>query len=149
MKFPIWIRASIGRALEQHKWRHTSFLIALVVNKLYFIYSYDNIVLRLKYAIFRKKLQIKVFQHRILGKKVREGICLSPPSGAGGLERYGLNIKLYRNGKYALFQKRLKSKFFGIEFRTKKSARAYVYLPPQSGARGLETWYGLNIKLHL
>ncbi len=42
-----------------------------------------------------------------------------------------------------------KSKFFGFEFRTKKSARAYVYLPlPQSGARGLETRYGLNIKLY-
>ncbi len=31
-----------------------------------------------KYALFKKKLQIKVFRHRILEKKVREGICLSP-----------------------------------------------------------------------
>ncbi len=30
-----------------------------------------------KYALFREKFQIKVFQRRILDKKVREGICLS------------------------------------------------------------------------
>ncbi len=32
-----------------------------------------------KYALFRKKLQIKVFRHRISDKKVREGVCLSSP----------------------------------------------------------------------
>ncbi len=47
-----------------------------------------------------KKLQIKLFWHRILDKKVREGICLSPARvELGALERYGLNIKSYRNGK--------------------------------------------------
>ncbi len=30
--------------------------------------------------------------------------------------------------KYAVFRKKLQIKFFDIEFRTKKSARAYVYL---------------------
>ncbi len=32
-----------------------------------------------KYALFWKKIQIKVFRHRISDKKVREGICLSSP----------------------------------------------------------------------
>ncbi len=32
-----------------------------------------------KYAIFRKKLQIKVLWHQILDKNVRKGICLSSP----------------------------------------------------------------------
>ncbi len=32
-----------------------------------------------KYALFQKKLQIKIVQHRILDKEVRKGICLSPP----------------------------------------------------------------------
>ncbi len=55
-----------------------------------------------KDALFQRKLQIKVFQHRISYKKVCKVICLSisPQSGAKGLERwYGWNIKLYRNGK--------------------------------------------------
>ncbi len=34
-----------------------------------------------KYTIFQKKLQIKVFRHRILDRKVHEGICVSPPPG--------------------------------------------------------------------
>ncbi len=53
-----------------------------------------------KYILFQKNFQIKVFRHWILYKKVHEGICLSSTqSGARGLERYGWNIKLYRNGK--------------------------------------------------
>ncbi len=41
-----------------------------------------------KYTLFQRKLQIKVFRHRILDKNVCEGICLSPcQSGARGLER--------------------------------------------------------------
>ncbi len=32
-----------------------------------------------KYALLLKKLQIKVFRHRILDRKVRKGICVSPP----------------------------------------------------------------------
>ncbi len=53
---------------------------------LYFIYSYDNIVQWLKYALFQKKLQIKVFRHQISDKKVRRGshISISPRSGARG-----------------------------------------------------------------
>ncbi len=35
----------------------------------------------LKIRIILKKLQIKVFRHQILDKKVCEGICLSPPPG--------------------------------------------------------------------
>ncbi len=45
---------------------------------------------RQKYALHRKKLQIKVVQNWILSKKVRENISsISPPpwSGARGLER--------------------------------------------------------------
>ncbi len=32
-----------------------------------------------KYTLFRKRLQIKIFWHRISDKKVCEGICLSSP----------------------------------------------------------------------
>ncbi len=32
-----------------------------------------------KYVLFQKKVQIKVFRHRILYATVRKGICLSPP----------------------------------------------------------------------
>ncbi len=96
-----------------------------------------------KYTLFQKKLQIKVFRHRILYKKVREGICLSPPRvGLGCLKdeiakilncietENCINFWAERCRKYALFQKKFQIKVFRIEFRTKKSARAYVYLPP-------------------
>ncbi len=78
--------AGLAKALEQHKCGHAPFLIALVVHKLYFIYSYDNIVWRLQYALFQKKFQIKVFRHQISDKEVCERHMSTFPhrSGARG-----------------------------------------------------------------
>ncbi len=55
---------------------------------------------------------------------------------------------IWRLQKYASNQKSFKQKLFGIEFHTKKSANAYVYLP-QSGPTGSKDWYGWNIILYL
>ncbi len=54
-----------------------------------------------KYALNRKKLQIKVVRNRISPKKVLERICLSPPRVElrGSKDQYVWNLIMYRNGK--------------------------------------------------
>ncbi len=60
-----------------------------------------------KYTIFPKKLQIKVFWHRISDKKVREGICPSP----SGVE---VGARKMTQFKYEIVQKRKNTFTFGL-----------------------------------
>ncbi len=72
--------ASHVKALEQLKCGHAIFNRPGCKQTVPFSFiPNDNIVLWLKYALFQKMLQIKVFRHRISDRKVRKGTCLSPP----------------------------------------------------------------------
>ncbi len=102
-----------------------------------------------KYASHQKKFQIKVVRNWILSKKVCKHICFPPEWHDIVLKwqnafNLGLNVaKITHHTK----KKSFKLNLFGIEFRTKKSASAYVYLSPE------KDWYGeilyWNNKLHL
>ncbi len=95
-----------------------------------------------KYASHQKKLQIKVVRNRILSKKVHERICLLPPGMELGAQKIGkfevlfwretvnyIQFRAHCCQKYASHQKTFKWKLFEIEFCTKKSRSANVYLP--------------------
>ncbi len=101
------------------------------------------------YGLHQKKLLIKVVWNWILYKKVCERICLSPPRMELWTQKIDIVEILYCTEranyiqfrakccrKYVSHQKKIWIKV-GIEFRTKKVANAYLYLP-QSGVRGLK-----------
>ncbi len=89
------------------------------------------------------------------------GIRLSPlRNGARGLKRwYDLNIKLYKVEKYIHFwaelcnnmhypPKKVQIKVSRHRVSDKKVCESIRLPPLWSGARGLERWYGLNMKLY-
>ncbi len=57
-------------------------------------------------------------------------MSIPPQSGARGLERYGLNIKLYRNGKYAFFQKKVQIKVFRHRISDKNVCEGICLISP-------------------
>ncbi len=101
-----------------------------------------------KYALFQKKVQIKVFRHRISYKKVRQGMSISP-----GVELEGskddmveilnctemencIHFQAERCQKLALLQKKAPYKSFSASNFIQKSPPGHISTSSWSGARG-------------